>query len=438
MESVPDPIDSLLSCSGSPYVDVLPGPPQTQSSGKGALSILTGWEKARPSAVYDLTAAVCQEPIARRHKKQSNNKAFLRDTVSMPNLCTSSDPVREAQKCPYMSGYVDEDFSYVYTGGLSERSRKANPVAAECKKLPHGHDSQRTSVSTCNLTLDPASLFNGRHSAYSGPPRTQYGEISTNMFAAQLKPELLAQQLLIESRLRNVDLNARPGLQKDNVNGSSGREKRDMEGTNAASLAHAKSAHLQKTRKLRRQRQTQPKMWHPLPASEESHQQLPVDLLVNPGSQGNSRIPTNYKHPKNDVAINSKTRSYNQFEFDSFHRVGIPGRKMTRVRLPRSGEESKKSKDLKEGKKTAVYHIIYDHGTQTRDQESSLNLPTAIASQTQAWREDSQAIPVFIPSRALEWEEAATIPNRFSRSKLRVQSRSPSNMFKRELVFYAE
>ena len=196
MESLPDPVDCLLSCSGSPYAKVLPEPPTQPSKGELAIS---GWEKVRPRAVhvhvYDLTVT-SQEP--RRCKRQFSDQALLRDVVSMPNLCVKNTDLETWKWSYYMSGYLDEDFSYVYTGGLSERSSKANPKAGHTKSS--SSDSQRTSVSTCSLTLHPASLFTSRHSAYV-EPRTQYGEMS-KMFAVQLKPELLAQQLLIENRLQ--------------------------------------------------------------------------------------------------------------------------------------------------------------------------------------------------------------------------------------------
>ena len=212
----------------------------------------------------------------------------------MPSLCTKNTDL-ETWKWSYISGYLDEDFSYVYTGGLSERSSKANPKAGH--KKSSSSDPQRTSVSTCSLTLDPASLFTSRHSAYV-EPRTEISK----MFAVQLKPELLAQQFLIENRLQNIDLNARLGLQRDSV--KSGREKNDTEGTSDTSLAHVKLTYLQQTCKLRRQRQPKPKMWCPLPANEESYQQLPIDLSFNTRSQAT-------RHPNSDVAVNSKARLHN-------------------------------------------------------------------------------------------------------------------------------
>ena len=405
MESLPDPVDCLLLCSSSPYAEVLPGPPTQPSKGELAIS---GWEKVRPRAVYDLTAT-SQEP--RRRRRQFSDQALLRDVVSMPNLCTKNTDL-ETWKWSYMSGYLDEDFSYVYTGGLSERSSKANPKPGH--KKSSSSDSQRTSVSTCSLTLDPASLFTSRHSAYV-EPRTQYGEIS-KMFAMQLKPELLAQQLLIENRLRNVDLSTHPDLQRDSVR--SGREKSDTESTNATSLAHAKSTHLQQTRKLRRQRRPKPKMWCPLPANEESHQQLPIDLSFNTRSQVT-------RHPNSDVAVNSKARLHNQFG----NHAGIVGKK-SHVQFPRSDEKSNKS-DLKMKQRTATYHIIFDQDKHTQRN----NLPSA--GQAQVCREyHSQAtIPVFIPS--LE-QEQAMIPKRFSKlTALQLKPPATSNVIT-DRLFYVE
>ena len=434
MESVPDPIDCLLSCSGSPYVDVLPGPPQI-SSRKGAWA-LTGWENVKPNAVYDLTATSnSQEP--RRRKRHFTDQLLLRDVVSMPNLCTKRPGNSETQKwSAYMSGELDEQFSYVYTGGLSERSCKTNPNEQIKKSSPHGHNPQRASVSTCNLALDPASLFNSR--LHIEPvPRTQYGQIS-KMFAMQLKPELLAQQLLVEKRLRNVDPNTHPDLQKDVAR--SGREKSDTECTDAAtSLVHSKSTNLQQTRKLKRQRRPQPKMWQPpVPANEESHQQLPMDLSFNATrscahASNRPRISTKHSNYNSDVPVNSKTRLHNQFGFGSFHAGISPGKKLTQVQqVPRSGEKIGNKSTEKQRK--ATYHIIFDRDRHTQGSRSS---PT---SQPHAWKQEhSQSIPVFVPS--LEQEQAmAMIPKRFSKlTALQLKpSPSTSNSVITDRLFYGE
>ena len=429
MESVPDPIDCLLSCSGSPYVDILPGPPQTSSS-KGALA-LTGWENVKPNAVYDLTAASnSQEP--RRRKRHFTNQALLRDVVSMPNLCTKRPGDSETQKwSTYMSGELDEEFSYVYTGGLSERSCKTNPNEHIKKSSPHGHDPQRASVSTCNLALDPASLFNSR--LYIEPaPRTQYGQIS-KMFAMQLKPELLAQQLLVEKRLQNSDPNIHPAdLQKDV---RSGKVKSDTEHTDAAaSLVHSKSTNLQQTRKLRRQRRPQPKMWRPpVPANEESHQQLPVDLSFNTTKSqaaNRPRISTKHLHPNSDVPVNCKTRPHNQFGFGPFHAGIPPGKKLTQVQQVHGSGEKISSKSTEKQRK-ATYHIIFDRERCTQGSRSP---------QAQAWKQQhSQSIPVFVPS--LEQEQTmAMIPKRFSKLTALQLKPSPSTSCSvtTDRLFYAE
>jgi hypothetical protein len=421
MDSNPDPIDCLLLCSDSPYdADVLPGPPQASS--KEVLAI-TGWEKVRPSAVYDLWPAITyQEP--RRRKRQSNDQALLRDVVSMPNLCTKADSRSETQKWSYMSGQLDEDFSYVYTGGLSERCCKAN-AEAEYKKS--SHDSQKTSVSTCNLVLDPASLFSSRHHAYVEPALTQYDEISK----IQLKPKLLAQQLRVENRLRNIDLNAHPDLQKDNVR-SSGREKGDIEGTSTdtctASLTHVNSSHLQQTRKLMRQRRPKPKMWRPPPLSEEPHQPL-SDSSFNTRPQAN-RIST--KHPNSVMTANGKKGLHNQFGFGSFHHAGIPGKQLTstHAQVPRSGEKSINHKE----KWRTTFHVIFDQD-KCNHRSRSPQAP-ASQSQAQAWKQEhSQTIPIFVPS--LE-QEQAMIPKRFSKyTALQMKPSAPSSVITDRLL-YAE
>ena len=183
------------------------------------------WENVRPCAVYDLSNLhhLNTNSPRRRIKRHSGNQFTLaRGAVSLPNLRTKLAPSCKEFTESYMSGYLDENFSYVHPGGLSEKSGaieehklyKESPTHHYSTEPLHKQASQ--SISTHTLTLN--SVFAGRlHAAQQMDPRTR-NEIS-KIVAMQLRPDVLVEQLFVENRLRNLDLNAFPLLGVGNSSG---------------------------------------------------------------------------------------------------------------------------------------------------------------------------------------------------------------------------
>jgi hypothetical protein len=125
-----------------------------------------------------------------------------------------------------MSGYLDENFSYVHPGGLSEKSgaideqklHKETPTHHYINTEPLKQRQTSQSVSTHTLTLN--SVFASRLYATQMDSRTR-NEIS-KIVAMQLRSDVLAEQLFVESRLRSLDLNAFPLLGMGNSFGGQG------------------------------------------------------------------------------------------------------------------------------------------------------------------------------------------------------------------------
>ena len=190
-------VDCLLSCSSSSYAHVQHSRPSLLGNGAAALS---GWDDVMPNAEYDFCCTVpnAEEVVALRRRRRHSSSRSIRGVVSMPNLCTRFKQTMSSQMEHYvMSGYLDEDFSYVYREGLSDRCR------ADIERNKQDSSStgnvihlQKKNLSTCNLTLDPTSL--------SMRPllveRKQYNEVS-KIISMQFRPEVEAEQKLIENRL---------------------------------------------------------------------------------------------------------------------------------------------------------------------------------------------------------------------------------------------
>lgn len=211
-------LDCLISCSSSCYRSLLSGP--------RLLNKLTPsrWENVRPSAVYDLTnihLLNTNSPRRRIKRHSSNQYALARGAVSLPSLRTKVAPSHKEFSESYMSGYLDENFTYVYPGGLSKKSGATEEHKLH-KESPTHHcntepmQKQRSqSISTHTLTLD--SVFAGRLHAAQMDSRTR-NEIS-KIVAMQLRSDVLAEQLFVENRLRNLDLNTFPLLGMGNSGG---------------------------------------------------------------------------------------------------------------------------------------------------------------------------------------------------------------------------
>ena len=202
----------LIRCSDSCYRTLLAGPRLVNKLTPSR------WENVRPSALYDLTNLHTANSQQRRRTKRnsSNQYPLARGAVSLPNLRTTKvAPSHKEFSETYMSGYLDDNFSYVHPGGLSERSGTIDEHKLHKESPTHHYNAEplkqrqtSQSVSTHTLTLD--SVFASRLYAAQMDSRTR-SEIS-KIVAMQLRSDVLAEQLFVESRLRNLDLNGFPLL----------------------------------------------------------------------------------------------------------------------------------------------------------------------------------------------------------------------------------
>lgn len=148
-----------------------------------------GWKMTRPSATYYLT------------KTSSKKKKVVPALAPADTLTEGSS---EGIKYTYMSGELDENYNYVYKGGLSNRAdqKSGSASAAERPVLqPQRH------VQT--VTLEPSQLDDA--SAHMQALASCRAELS-RILSLQVKPELLVEQLIIENRLRAMSLSAFPVL----------------------------------------------------------------------------------------------------------------------------------------------------------------------------------------------------------------------------------
>ena len=143
-----------------------------------------GWKPVRPAASYDLT-----KPVTKRR-----NVAAALETTSTLSLHSKKDATLD--KYPYMSGELDENYSYVYKGGLSSRAETSTVQTTPLNTHKH--------VQT--VTLVPSQTSDASVEAYCR------AELS-RVLSLQLKPELLVEQLIIENRLRTMSLAAFPILE---------------------------------------------------------------------------------------------------------------------------------------------------------------------------------------------------------------------------------
>ena len=147
-----------------------------------------GWSPTRPSAVYDLT------------------KPKRRNVVPAPAaLSVVSKDNKTAVEYPYMSGELDENYTYVYKGGLSDRA-EGSTSENKHTQYPFQYQPQlQKHVQT--VTLEPSFIDDA--SAHAASCRAELSRI----LSLQLKPELLVEQLIIENRLRAMSLAAFPVLE---------------------------------------------------------------------------------------------------------------------------------------------------------------------------------------------------------------------------------
>ena len=157
-----------------------------------------GWKLVRPSAEYDLTRS--------RRKKKIYPVGAVANTLS---LAPEEGPT--GVQHPYMSGELDENFSYVYKGGLSPRASAEYTLTSSTEDSLDQRSRSSAALAqyhTQTVVLEPQML----PSHCSG--QTQVEALARSraelakILALQLKPELLVEQLIIENRLRTMSLAA--------------------------------------------------------------------------------------------------------------------------------------------------------------------------------------------------------------------------------------
>ena len=163
-------VRSLLALSSQPYKTVLSGLEETDAK---------GWRNIRPQAVYDLTSHPQQHPMPRKRRGSPRGHKHRASSSSHP---------RRADPAAYMSGSVDQNYNYVYRGGLSKRAVSSEPLSY--LPLPPAPPSQHKAYH-----LDPAQQYRTHQ-----PDR----DVLARILAMQLKPELLVEQIVIENRLRTM------------------------------------------------------------------------------------------------------------------------------------------------------------------------------------------------------------------------------------------
>ena len=167
----------------------------------GVNEMCSGWKRIRPSAEYDLT----------KTRPRGKRRPAATQTV------TSTDDDKVPVKYPYMSGELDENFSYSYKGGLSSRanvnsvafySEHPDAEADVCRVQPRFH--QQT------IRLEPPTPPRSRSRAQLGVCRAELVRILAPL---QSRPDLLMEQLALQNRLQTLSLAAFPVLGRIGVLG---------------------------------------------------------------------------------------------------------------------------------------------------------------------------------------------------------------------------
>ena len=165
-----------------------------------------GWKQVRPSATYDL-----RKPAAanKRRKAAATTLHTINSTLSVQ--------LKDDENRSYMSGELDQNYCYMYRGGLSSRACEEGAVYKEPQRgtlSSYSSSPPRRHVQTVTLERSAA------HEASVHALAHCRDELS-RVLALQLKPELLVEQLIIENRLRTMSLAAFPVLEPSSANSPS-------------------------------------------------------------------------------------------------------------------------------------------------------------------------------------------------------------------------
>lgn len=211
---------SDLNCSLESSVSIT-----SESSRRG----LFGWRLVRPSAAYVITPHT-----ASKRRSVSVHGIETPTERKSEQASIHTDYPRHSDDLSYMSGYIDENYSYVYKDGVSS-------------KITNGRPSSLPTMYKCFPKVDLGPVFPYRHP----DPNTQ-SDIA-KIVAMQLKPELVVEQLIIENRLRTMSLTGFPKLNLEGVGISTKGERPSTKSGSAPLLRVAKkqSQHKEKKRKRR-------------------------------------------------------------------------------------------------------------------------------------------------------------------------------------------
>lgn len=179
-----------------------------------------GWKQVRPLATYDL-----RKPTANKRRKAVANAS---STLSV----THKDD-KSPENWSYMSGELDEDYSYVYRGGLSSRTVSEPQMS----NLGSHFSPPRKHVRT--VTLEPSATSEASVHALA-----HCRDELSRILALQLKPELLVEQLIIENRLRTMSLAAFPVLEAGGGGESTFRRNERTYSQSTPSLGNLPNTHV--------------------------------------------------------------------------------------------------------------------------------------------------------------------------------------------------
>ena len=151
-----------------------------------------GWRLARPCAEYDLQNGSTKKQLVTVGTRTSLCKRHLAKANS------GTSPVAS------LGGKLTESFDYVYSGGLSTKVRQC-----ESREDPYQATTRPQLPSFANNftpTLSPVVLC--RSQLMSESVRRDL----ERLVQMQLKPDIAYEQMIIEQKLRNMDMNRIPAI----------------------------------------------------------------------------------------------------------------------------------------------------------------------------------------------------------------------------------
>ncbi len=237
-------VKNLLSQSNHPYTHLLSGPKEMRFG---------RWESIRPRADYNLSLLFLLHPPPPATKKPKNSYK------SRPSLHHARVGGEESDPSHYMSGELDESFSYVYREGDSREPHLPAVASGPASRIPESVHPYYPPV----FNLDPVLPYKSQEKM-SPELRIDLARI----VAMQLKPELLVEQIVIENRLRTMtpaDVQRHLNLEGVGVDPRSIRElDRGMLLTVKSKSTPALDSHIHKANNHRKVKRVRPRQRPPL------------------------------------------------------------------------------------------------------------------------------------------------------------------------------